>query len=363
MLGRPKAEIVLTEEEEAALTRWRRGWRTDRGLSMRAQIILHAARGMDGCDIANELQVHEATVCKWRGRFVKNRLGGLSDAPRSGAPRTILDEEVQRVVRKTLSSKPKAATHWSSRSMAKETGLSQSAIIRIWHTFGLQPHRHETFKLSQDPNFVEKVKDIVGLYMNPPTRAVVLCVDEKSQIQALDRTQPLLPLRPGQAERGTHDYKRHGTLSLFAALNAKTGEVYGTCRMRHRSQEFLKFLKLLDATVPRAPGEEIHLILDNYATHKTAAVKRWLLRHPEYHLHFTPTSASWTNLVERFFAEITEKAIRRGVFKSVQNLEETIKLYLDDWNKNPKPFVWTAPADLILKRVRNVISRTSNSGH
>ena len=363
MLGRPKPEIELSAEEEAVLTRWRRGRRTDQGLSLRAAIVLLAAEGMDGCDIANELQINKATVCKWRRRFVRERLQGLSDAPRSGAPRTIFDEAVDRVIQKTLNSKPKAATHWSSRVMAKETGLSQSAIIRIWHTFGLQPHRQETFKLSKDPNFIEKVKDIVGLYLNPPERAIVLCIDEKSQIQALDRTQPLLPLRPGQPERGTHDYKRNGTTSLFAALNTRTGEVFGKCHLRHRSQEFLKFLKLLDASLVPKHGEELHLILDNYATHKTPAVKRWLLRHPEYQLHFTPTSSSWLNLVERFFAEITDKAIRRGVFKSVGDLIETIERYLKERNKNPKPFVWTAPAELILKRVANNITRTYNSGH
>ena len=265
--------------------------------------------------------------------------------------------------RRTLESKPKTATHRSTRGLAGELGLSQSSVGRIWRAFGLKPHKAGTFKLSNDPFFVEKVRDVVGLYMSPPERAIVLCVDEKSQVQALDRTQPLLPLKPGQAERHTHDYVRNGTTSLFAALNVATGEVIGKCHRRHRHQEFLKFLEEVDAKLTREPGVEVHLVLDNYATHKTPAVKRWFLRHPEYHLHFTPTSSSWLNQVERFFGEITEKRIRRGVFRSVQALESAIREYLEHHNANPKPFKWTADADLILNRIKKVIERTSDSGH
>jgi transposase len=247
--------------------------------------------------------------------------------------------------------------------MAKASGLSQSAIARIWHAFGLKPHRTKTFKLSTDPQFIEKVRDVVGLYLNPPDKAIVLCVDEKSQVQALERTQPLLPLEPWQVERRTHDYVRHGTTSLFAALDVATGRVIGQCAARHRQQEFLKFLKCVDKQCPKEPGTTVHLVLDNYGTHKTAAVHRWLLRHPEYHLHFIPTSSSWLNQVERFFAEITEKRIRRGVFRSVKELERAIMDYLDDHNAAPKPFMWTATADTILERVAKTCSRISDSGH
>ena len=270
---------------------------------------------------------------------------------------------VEQVVTKTLEEKPKAATHWSTRGMAEASGLSQSAIVRIWNAFGLKPHKSETFKLSTDPFFVEKVRDVVGLYMSPPENAIVLSIDEKSQVQALDRTQPLLPMRPGQAERRTPDYVRNGTTSLFAALNVATGEVIGRCYKRHRQQEFLKFLKEVDARLERDPGIQIHIIMDNYGTHKAPSVKRWFDRHPEYHLHFTPTSGSWLNQVERFFAEITEKRIRRGVFRSVAALEKAILEYLAAHNENPKPFVWTADADLILNRVKEVCERTCNSGH
>jgi len=290
-------------------------------------------------------------------------LEGLVDEPRPGAPRTLTDAQVEAVITRTLESKPEAATHWSTRGMARAVGLSQSAIVRIWHAFGLQPHRSETFKLSTDPFFVEKVRDVVGLYLNPPDRAIVLCVDEKSQVQALDRTQPLLPLEPGQAERHTHDYVRHGTTALFAALNVATGNVIGRCHTRHRQQEFVRFLDLIDSRVPREAGVEIHLIIDNYGTHKAPKVKRWLQRHPDFHLHFIPTSSSWLNQVERFFAEITEKRIRRGAFRSVKELERAIEEYLEKHNANAKPFVWTASANLILERIEEVCKRTSNSGH
>jgi transposase len=269
---------------------------------------------------------------------------------------------VEKVVTKTLEEKPKAATHWSTRGMAEAVGLSQSAIVRVWNAFGLKPHKVEAFKLSTDPYFVEKVRDVVGLYMSPPENAIVLSVDEKSQVQALDRTQPLLPMSPGQAERGTPDYARHGTTSLFAALNVATGAVIGKCYRRHRQQEFLKFLNEIDSQIPKEPGVEIHVVLDNYGTHKTPKVKRWFERHPEYHLHFTPTSGSWLNQVERFFGEITEKRIRRGAFRSVAGLEAAIVEYLANHNENPRPFVWTANADLILERVKKVCERISDSG-
>ena len=362
-MGRPVAEIKLTAEEIETLSRWTKRRKTRQGLSFRARIILLAADGLDGSDIANELGTSNQTVCKWRGRFIRFRLNGLSDAPRPGQPRRITDDDVQRVIDRTLHTKPRNATHWSTRSMAKEMGLTQNAVFRIWRAFGLQPHRQEAFKISADPHFIEKVRDIVGLYMNPPEHALVLCVDEKSQIQALDRSQPLLPLRPGQAERRTHDYFRHGTTSLFAALDVATGKVIGECHHRHRTKEFLKFMKLVDAEIPFVKEQEIHIVLDNYGTHKTPTVRRWFQKHPRFHLHFTPTSASWLNLVERFFSEITTKRIRRGVFKSLAALKEAIHDYLTNHNKMPKPFAWTAPADLIIARVRNVVNGINQSGH
>ena len=313
--------------------------------------------------MAERLGVCAATVGTWRSRFVTKRLDGLVDEPRPGAPRRVTDADVERVVTKTLESKPANATHWSTRGMAKVAGMSQSAISRIWRAFELKPHRADTFKLSTDPYFVEKVRDVVGLYLSPPDNALVLSVDEKSQVQALDRTQPMLPMTPTQAERGTHDYVRHGVTSLFAALNVATGQVIGKCHRRHRHQEFIKFLDHLDGTLVRADGVSIHIVLDNYATHKTPAVKRWFLRHPEYHLHFIPTSSSWLNQVERFFAEITEKRIRRGAFRSVPALEKAIADYLEKHNADPKPFAWVADADAILDRIKKVCDRTSDSGH
>ena len=362
-MGRPLQELKLSAEEKTHLKSMVRQSRGSQSLALRAKIILLAGEGWDSVDIANELQTSNQTVCKWRGRFLRDRLLALDDAPRSGAPRSISDEMIQAAVDTTLTKKPKNSTHWSSRLLAKELGLTQSAVIRIWRAFGLQPHRKENFKLSTDPNFVAKVRDIVGLYLNPPVNAIVLSVDEKSQIQALDHTQPLLQLRPGQVERGTHDYKRHGTTSLFAALDVASGAVISQFHARHRSQEFLKFLKLLDVSIERRGEEQIHLILDNYATHKTLKVRRWLQQHPYVHLHFTPTSASWLNLVERLFSEIEQRKLRRGSFASVAHLEKEISEYLACRNKNPKPFVWTAPAEIILKRVHNVIKRSCNSGH
>jgi transposase len=312
-------------------------------------MILRSAQGCSNTAVAEELGISPHTVGKWRRRFLARRLDGLLDAPRPGGPRRIQDSDVERVVRLTLEKKPQGATHWSTRSMARASGLSQTAIVRIWHAFGLQPHRVETFKISPDPLFVEKVRDVAGLYLNPPDRAMVLCVDEKSQIQALDRTQPILPLRPGQAERRTHDYVRHGTTTLFAALNAKTGEVIGECHRRHRAVEFRGFLNTIDRSVSRKL--DVHLILDNYGTHKTPSIQRWLLRHPRFHLHFVPVGASWLNLVECWFSVLTEKQIRRGTHRSTRALEEAIRGYLDSANENPRPFVWTKSADEILRKV------------
>jgi transposase len=361
--GRPKTPIIFRGDERRKLEIWAGRPKSTQRLALRARIVLACAEGLDNKDVAARLRTNIATVGKWRKRFLADRLEGLADEPRPGAPRKITDDLVEEVVTKTLEEKPKAATHWSTRGMAKTVGLSQSAIVRIWNAFGLKPHKSETFKLSTDPYFVEKVRDVVGLYMSPPENAIVLSIDEKSQIQALDRTQPLLPMAPGQAERGTPDYVRNGTTSLFAALNVATGQVIGKCYKRHRQQEFLKFLNEIDAQVEREPGVEIHIILDNYGTHKTPSVKRWFERHPEYHLHFTPTSGSWLNQVERFFAQITEKRIRRGAFRSVASLEKAIMEYLANHNESPRRFVWTANADLILDRVKKVCERISNSGH
>ena len=351
-LGRPKAPLVLTDDERAKLSTWANRPTSAQRLALRARIVLACAEGADNKAVARRLRITPHTVGKWRARFVEDRLEGLTDEPRPGAPRSLSDAKVEEVITRTLESKPDNATHWSSRSMARQVGLSQSAIVRIWHALGLQPHQRETFKLSTDPFFVEKVRDVVGLYLNPPERAIVLSVDEKSQVQALDRTQPLLPLGPGQAERHTHDYVRNGTTSLFAALEVATGKVIGKCYRRHRQQEFVRFLEEIDATVPVEDGVSIHLVMDNYGTHKTPRVKRWLQRHPRYVVHFTPTSASWLNQVERFFGQLTEKRIRRGVFKSVAALEAAIKDYLEKHNRDPKPFVWTATADLIFKKLQ-----------
>lgn len=351
-LGRPKVPLVLTDDERTKLQSWASRATSAQRLALRARIVLACAEGADNKEVARRLRVSQQTVGKWRARFLEGRLEGLADEPRPGAPRSLSDAKIEEVITRTLESKPEDATHWSTRSMAERTGLSQSAVVRIWHAFGLQPHKSETFKLSCDPFFIEKVRDVVGLYLNPPARAVVLSVDEKSQVQALDRTQPLLPLGPGQAERHTHDYVRNGTTSLFAALNVATGKVIGKCYRRHRQQEFVRFLEEVNAAIPEEEGVTIHLIMDNYGTHKTPRVKRWLLRHPRYVVHFTPTSASWLNQVERFFAEITQKQIRRGAFRSVQALEAAIKDYLEKHNQDPKPFVWTATADLIFKKLQ-----------
>ena len=363
-IGRPKTDITLTDDERDMLTAWSRRPTTAQRLARRARIVLAAADDKRGnTAIAADPGVTRPTVGQWRQRFIDLRLDGLSDEPRPGAPRTITDAQVADVVARTLEFKPRNATHWSTRGMAEAVGLSQTAVSRIWRAFGLKPHLHETFKLSTDPPFVDKVRDVVGLYLSPPENAIVLSVDEKSQVQALDRTQPMLPMTPGQAERGTHDYKRHGTTSLFAALNVATGQVIGKCYARHRQQEFVRFLKEVDAAVPAEPGVTVHLVMDSYATHKAPRVKRWLLDHPRFQVHFTPTIASWLNQVERFFAAITDKRIRRSAFRSVKALVAAIEAYLREHNEKPKPFKWTATADLILRKVERVCKRIGNSGH
>jgi len=359
--GRPRKPLLLTDEERVKLEQWARRPKTAQRLALRSRLVLRCAEGVANQVVARELGVTGATVGKWRERFRRGRLEGLADEPRPGAPREITDAQVEDVITRTLESTPPQATHWSTRTMARVTKVSRPTISRIWRAFGLQPHRTETFKLSTDPFFVEKVRDLVGLYLNPPDHAVVLCVDEKSQVQALDRTRPILPLRPGVPERQTHDYIRHGTTSLFAALEVATGRVIGKCQRRHRSQEFLKFLQEVDRQLPTSA--EVHIVMDNYGTHKTPLVKRWFARHPRYHVHFTPTSASWLNQVERFFAEITQRRIRRGTFTHVRELEQAIHDYLDQHNQEPKPFVWTASAADILDKVKRFCERTYETEH
>ena len=355
--------LALTDAERTELQRLVRRPKTAQQLALRARIILACASGASNTEVAERLGLAKPTVGKWRERFERDRLAGLADEPRSGAPRRISDAQVEAVVARTLGQTPAHATHWSTRRMAAATGLTQNAIVRIWHAFGLQPHRSESFKLSADPFFVEKVRDIVGLYLNPPDRAVVVCVDEKSQIQALERTQPVVPSAPGGLpERHTHDYTRHGTTSLFAALDVATGQIVGACHRRHRHQEFLRFLRRLDAVLPD-DDRAVHVVLDNYATHKVPPVQRWFARHPRYALHFTPTSASWLNQVERFFAELTQRRIRRASFTSTQALEAAIRAYLAEHNTQAKPFSWTASADLILGKVARHCERTSHSRH
>jgi transposase len=357
--GRPIAPLILSPAERTYLERQVRRHRVARSLSERCRIILRCADGVPSKAVASELGVHEHTVGKWRRRFLKDRLEGLLDEARPGRPRTIDDDQVAAVIERTLRSMPRDATHWSIRSMATETGFSHTTIRRIWNAFGLQPHRTETFKLSSDPLFVDKVRDIVGLYLSPPNRALVLSVDEKSQIQALDREQPILPMMPGVPERRTHSYIRHGTTSLFAALDIASGFVIGKCYKRHRAAEFLDFLKQIDARVPE--GLDVHIIMDNYATHKTAVIKSWLARRPHYHVHFTPTSASWINQVERWFAELTRKQIRRGVHTSTKQLEADIRHFIERHNENPKPYRWTKSADEILASVKRFCQKTEKT--
>jgi transposase len=360
-LGRPLTPLLITTEESSTLDGWARRRTTAQALALRARIVLQAAEGRSNTAIARRERVTKATVGKWRGRFLEKRLDGLLDEPRPGVPRQITDGDVERVITATLESTPRDATHWSTRRLAAHTEMSQSAIARIWKAFGLQPHRSDTFKLSKDPLFVDKVRDVVGLYLNPPDRALVLSVDEKAQIQALDRTAPILPLGPGHPEQRTHDYTRHGTTSLFAALDVATGNVIGECHRRHRSEEFVQFLKTIEAQV--SDGLDIHLILDNYGTHKTARVRRWLAAHPRFHVHFTPTSASWLNLVERWFAALSQKQIKRGTHRSTRELEAAIREYLRMTNESPKRFVWHKTADEILGSVARYCQRISDSRH
>lgn len=359
--GRPKASLVISAEQREELERWTRRRKTAQALALRARIVLSCGEGRDNADVAEALGVTRQTVGRWRRRFIEKGVDGLLDEPRPGAPRQISDAKIDKVITLTLESQPKDATHWSNRSLARATGLSRSSIARIWRAFGLRPHRTESFKLSTDPLLIEKVRDIVGLYLNPPDRALVLCVDEKPQIQALDRSQPILPMRAGQIERRTHDYVRHGTTSLFAALDIKSGKVIAEHHRRHRGIEFRKFLDTIDRNVPQ--HLEAHLVLDNYGTHKTPLIQRWLLRHPRFHLHFTPIGASWLNQVERVFADLTNKQLRRGAHRSTLELERAIREYIDIKNRSPKPFVWTKSADEILASIERFCQRTSESGH
>ncbi len=349
MAGRQLAALVLSAGEQSELRSLASRRKTAQALAMRARIVLACAEGKQNKDVAVDLGLTQTTVGKWRRRFVEHGMDGLHDEARCGAPRTIEDERIEAIVVQTLESLPLDATHWSSRGMAKACGVSVSSVQRIWRAFGLQPHRMETFKLSTDPNFVAKVRDVVGLYVSPPQHAIVLCVDEKSQIQALDRSQPMLPMRPGQVARRSHDYTRHGTTSLFAALDIATGHVIGKCYGRHRAAEFRKFLDEIEAAVPG--GLEVHLVMDNYATHKTPLIRNWLAKRPRWHVHLTPTSSSWLNQVERFFALLTDKKIRRGVYRSVNALRADIASFIARHNANPKPFKWTKSADDILASI------------
>ncbi len=356
-----RAEIVLTGEEREVLERWARRPKSSQALALRCRIVLAAAEGCRSKDIAAELGCNPNTVGKWRGRFAGRGLDGLHDEPRPGKPRSISDEDVERVIVKTLEEQPRDATHWSTRSMAQATGMSQTAVSRIWRAFGLKPHQSESFKLSPDPLFIEKVRDIVGLYLNPPDAAVVLCVDEKSQIQALDRSAPVLPLMPGVPERATHDYVRNGTTNLYAALDVASGQVISEMTNRHRAEEFRRFLNTIEKAVPE--HLEIHVVLDNSSTHKTPSIQRWLLHHPRFHVHFTPTYSSWLNLVERWFAELTTKWIKRGTHRSVRDLVASIRTWITTWNDDPKPYVWHKTADEILDNLANYCQRINDSGH
>ena len=356
-----RTEVVLTAEDREVLERWARRPNTAQSLALRSRIILAAADGERSIDIANRLGVTDSTVGKWRVRFAQRGLDGLHDEPRPGQPRKISDEQVEAVIVKTLEETPLNATHWSTRSMAAATGLNQTAVSRIWRAFGLKPHRTESFKLSPDPQFIDKVRDIVALYLNPPDAAVVLCVDEKSQIQALDRSAPVLPMMPGVPERRTHDYVRNGTTNLYAALNVASGQVIADMTSRQRAEEFRRFLNLIDRTVPDHLA--VHVVVDNSKTHKTPAIQRWLVRHPRFTFHFTPTYTSWLNLVERWLAELTTKWIKRGTHRSVKELVSSIRTWITNWNDEPKPFVWHKTADQILESLASYCQRINDSGH
>jgi len=355
--GRPLPPLQLSEEERRVLEGYERRRKTAQHLAFRARIILRCAAGESNMLVAHQLDTTRETVGRWRKRFLEQRLDGLHDEPRPGAPRTISDEKVEEIVTLTLEETPENATHWSTRDLARRVGVSPTTVFRVWRAFGLQPHRTESFHLSNDPLFVEKVRDIVGLYLNPPEHAVVLCVDEKTQIQALDRKQPVLPMLPGQPERRTHNYRRHGTTSLFAALDIATGKVIGSLHRRHRSSEFKKFLQRIDAEVPEE--FDVHIVMDNSSTHKTRVIERWLARHPRFHVHFTPTYSSWLNQVERWFAILTTKMIKRGAHHSVVQLEKDIRRFIEVGNRDPSPFTWTKSADDILKSIQRFCERTA----
>jgi transposase len=359
--GPKPAHVVLSEDEQAQLQSWARRRTSAAGLATRSKIVLAAAEGGSNTAIAARLGLSRGTVATWRSRFAEHRLDGLVDEPRPGRPRTVTDDQVEKLITTTLETAPRDATHWSTRSMAAHLGLSQSTVSRVWRAFGLAPHKTETWKLSKDPLFVDKVRDVVGLYLDPPERALVLCVDEKTQIQALDRTQPVFPMLPGTPSRASHDYVRNGTSSLYAALDIATGRVIGSLHSRHRAVEFGKFLRKLDAQVPAEL--DVHLVLDNASTHKTPAIQRWLLAHPRFVLHFTPTSSSWLNLVERWFAELTTKKLQRSTHRSVRALNTDIRNWIQTWNNNPKPYVWVKTADEILASVANYCKRITDSGH
>lgn len=354
-------ELVLTDDESETLQRWARRAKSSQALAQRCRIVLGCAAGDTNKQVAEKLGVSPQMVCKWRQRFVDRRLDGLTDEPRPGAPRRITDAAVEELITATLERQPKRATHWSRASMAAETGLSKSTVGRIWRSFGLKPHQVDTFKISNDPQFIDKVRDVVGLYLDPPEKALVLCVDEKSQIQALDRSAPVLPMMPGMPERRTHDYVRHGITTLFAALDVATGEIYGSIHRRHRAAEFKKFLTKLDNTVPAEL--DVHLICDNYSTHKSPTITKWLAAHPRFHMHFTPTYSSWLNQVERWFGMLTDQRLRRGTHRSIQALEKDIRDWIKAWNDNPRPFSWTKTADEIFERLASYLQRIPGAGH
>jgi transposase len=360
-MGRPRRDVELSDDERETLERWERRRTSAQALALRCRIVLACAEGGNDVEVGQRLGLNRNTVGKWRNRFNDRRLDGLHDEPRPGKPRTVGDDDVERVIVKTLEETPADATHWSTRSMAKATGMTQSSVSRIWRAFGLKPHLVDSFKLSPDPLFIEKVRDVVGLYLNPPDAAVVLCVDEKSQIQALDRTAPILPLLPGTPERQTHDYKRNGVTNLYAALDVASGNVIADLAPRHRAEEFRRFLNLIDRNVPA--DLDVHVIVDNNSTHKTPSIQRWLLRHPRFTLHFTPTYSSWLNLVERWFAELTQKWLRRGTHHSTRDLVASIRTWIEMWNDEPKPFVWHKTADEILDNLGNYCQRINDSGH
>ncbi|WP_022887235.1 IS630 family transposase [Glaciibacter superstes] len=359
--GRPRTELMLSDEEREQLLRWSRRAKASQALAVRSRIILACGEGLDNKSVAGQVRCSSNTVSKWRARFVADRLDGLVDEPRPGRPPSITAERVEEVVVATLESTPKNATHWSRAKMADRSGLSKSTIGRIWKAFELKPHREDGFKLSNDPRFVEKVYDIIGLYLNPPEAAVVYCVDEKSQVQALARSQPAFPMMPGMPEKRTHDYVRHGTTSLFAAFNTIDGTVISSIHRRHRAIEFKKFLAKIDAEVP--DELEVHLVCDNYSTHKAPSIVKWLEAHPRFHLHFTPTYSSWINQVERFFAYVTADLLQRSDHRSVQALENDIRKWVKGWNENPKPFIWTKSAEQILESLKRLLQRTTGAGH